>query len=503
MSPKQYFKNFIYIQILVFVISIFFLNKDFWLLGAFSGKFAIYVFWIIAIPGILQRFRVKKTLQKVQLFLMKNRRYLGIIMFNFAFIHYMWLKGFNIIKYGLPEFIPNYQIFGMLALTLSLPLVITSNNFSVKKLGKFWKTLHYLVYPIMFLLVLHTSLQGRDYALIYGLPSAFILILQIYSQFYSFSNKSITTKTDAYFKLKVSKVENNTGNAINIHFNIPTSLNKFFIFQAGQHISLKISLNNKIYYRSYSIYNQAEQNNSIISICVKRKINGLVSNYINDNVKGGMEIMISKPFGDFFNTSQIKPETKNIYLIAGGSGITPILNIITFLLKSKVEPDIHLIYANSNIASILFKGNFDKLLEDYKSKFKIHHIISDENTQNPEINNKFQYIFKKLNPQLLESLIHLENSIFYLCGPNPLMEMCQKYLLENNVDSSHIHLEFFGINQNNKILYNQGALVPEDGKYTCIDCGYTQFFKKGDVFPVCPICAAGQDDSEYDFWKKC
>jgi len=341
-----------------------------------------------------------------------------------------------------------------------------------------------------------------DPALTYGIPSAIILMLQISSHFYNVFHKNIITKNDSYFKIKVSKVEKNTADAVNIDFNIPSSLNKFFIFQAGQHISLKTTINNQIYYRSYSICNQPNQQNSIISICVKRKINGLVSNYINDNIKKGMEIMISKPFGNFFDTSQIKLETKDIYFIAGGSGITPILNIITFLLKSKFESNIHLLYANRTIDSILFKSYFDKLSEEYYPKLKIYHIISDENIVNQEINTFSPYIFDRLNPKLLKPLINLENSIFYLCGPNPLMEMCQNYLIENKVNSNNIHLEFFGINTDNEILYNQGAIVPEDGKYTCIDCGYTQLFKKGDVFPICPICSAGKKDPNYEFWKK-
>ncbi|MGA1050036.1 MAG: ferric reductase-like transmembrane domain-containing protein [Minisyncoccia bacterium] len=184
-SYKKYFKAFIYLQLLVLGVSLFFYDYDLKLAGAFSGKFSIWVFWIVAVPGILQRFRVKNRLQKIQLFLMKYRRYLGIIVFNFAFIHFMWMRGLDILTTGLPSTIPTYQVFGAIALVLLTPLFLTSNNYSVKKLGKFWKTLHTLVYPTMFLLVLHTAFQGLDYALIYGLPSAIILIIQIYSHIYA------------------------------------------------------------------------------------------------------------------------------------------------------------------------------------------------------------------------------------------------------------------------------------------------------------------------------
>lgn len=195
-NTKQFLNIIIYIQLFVLFISFFFVKNDFTLAGAWMGKFAIYVFWLIALAGILQRFRVKGFLKKVQNVLLPNRRQLGILMFVLSFTHYSWSKGFSIISNGIPSSLPLFQIFGFLALVLSFPLLITSNNYSVKKLGKMWKVLHRLVYPIMFLLVLHTAMQGRDfqilelnfgidYTLSYALPSLIILILQITSHFYA------------------------------------------------------------------------------------------------------------------------------------------------------------------------------------------------------------------------------------------------------------------------------------------------------------------------------
>lgn len=197
---KLFFLGAIYVQILVLLVSFFFIEIDFTLAGAWMGKFTIYVFWLIALAGILQRFKVSGLLKKTQVILLSNRRQLGIWMFFLALTHYFWSKGFSIISNGLPNSIPTFQIFGMFAILLTLPLVITSNNYSVKKLGKFWKVLHRLVYPIMFLLVFHTAMQGNDfeilglnfgidYTLSYALPSLVILILQIISHFYQNRSK--------------------------------------------------------------------------------------------------------------------------------------------------------------------------------------------------------------------------------------------------------------------------------------------------------------------------
>jgi len=185
----------IYFCLFLLVVSLFFMRSDWSTAGAWMGRLSICVFWLIAIAGILQRFRVKGFLSRVQQVLMANRRHLGILMFMLGFTHFLWSKVFYTVVHGSPQNIPTYQTLGLLALFLCLPLAITSNRFSVKKLGKFWKILHYLVYPVMFLLAFHTSLQGEDFqvfriyfslgnTIFYGIPSLSILILQIVSHFH-------------------------------------------------------------------------------------------------------------------------------------------------------------------------------------------------------------------------------------------------------------------------------------------------------------------------------
>jgi len=161
-NNKLYFKWLIYFNLTILAISLFFFKSNFTLAGAWMGKLSIYVFWLIAVAGILQRFKVEGILKKIQNILLPNRRQLGILMFLMAFTHYMWSKGFSIISNGIPESMPVFQIFGFASLVLLFPLLLTSNNYSVKKLGKMWKVLHMLVYPVMFLLILHTAMMGND-----------------------------------------------------------------------------------------------------------------------------------------------------------------------------------------------------------------------------------------------------------------------------------------------------------------------------------------------------
>lgn len=92
--------------------------------------------------------------------LMRFRRALGVICFAYLGLHVLtWVvldmallwgqMGRDIIKRP-------YLLFGMGAFLLLLPLAITSNNLSIRKLGgQAWRRLHKLVYPAAILGALH------------------------------------------------------------------------------------------------------------------------------------------------------------------------------------------------------------------------------------------------------------------------------------------------------------------------------------------------------------
>jgi len=196
-------KTIIYSLLGILFLSFFLIQNNFELLGAFAGKFSIYTLWIIAIPGILKRFKVKGKLKNIQLVLMLNRRLLGILMFVLVVVHFLWSRGFGYILKGPPTSIPTFQIFGTLAFLLCIPLALTSNNFAQKKMKKWWQRLHYLTYVVMLLAVFHTAMQGVDaqifglkisleYTLSYALPTVLIMIAQMVSWIWYFRDKKLT-----------------------------------------------------------------------------------------------------------------------------------------------------------------------------------------------------------------------------------------------------------------------------------------------------------------------
>jgi DMSO/TMAO reductase YedYZ heme-binding membrane subunit len=132
----------------------------------FYGKSAWLLFLIVLFLGPIAQISRSKILNALMVF----RREAGILMGVFA-IEHSWLF---FVKFGLGlNFIleKNFWLaenwitpfgFGMAALALTVPLMATSNNFSVRFLKGNWKTLHRLAYVILILIALHIVFVGRN-----------------------------------------------------------------------------------------------------------------------------------------------------------------------------------------------------------------------------------------------------------------------------------------------------------------------------------------------------
>lgn len=91
--------------------------------------------------------------------LLRLRRLLGLYAYFYAILHllgYLWFEQFfdwAEVWYDITE--RPFITVGMLAVLLLTPLAITSTKSMIRRMGKNWKRLHLLVYPIAVLSVLH------------------------------------------------------------------------------------------------------------------------------------------------------------------------------------------------------------------------------------------------------------------------------------------------------------------------------------------------------------
>jgi sulfoxide reductase heme-binding subunit YedZ len=113
-----------------------------------------------ALYFLIATLAVTPLLRLTGITLIRFRRALGLLCFTYVVLHVTtWIAldmGFLWTQMARDVVKRPYLIFGMSALLLLLPLALTSNNLSIRRLGgKRWKRLHQLVYPAAILVPLH------------------------------------------------------------------------------------------------------------------------------------------------------------------------------------------------------------------------------------------------------------------------------------------------------------------------------------------------------------
>jgi cytochrome-b5 reductase len=90
----------------------------------------------------------------------------------------------------------------------------------------------------------------------------------------------------------------------------------------------------------------------------------------------GQTIKVKGPKGAMVYTPNM---VRHFGMIAGGTGITPMLQIIRAVIRGRPIGDtteIDLIFANVNLEDILLKGDLDQLAKD-DSKFRVHYVLNN------------------------------------------------------------------------------------------------------------------------------
>jgi DMSO/TMAO reductase YedYZ heme-binding membrane subunit len=156
---------------------------------AYFGRVALFLLFIIVTPGILGRFNIQIKITRI---ITVYRRNLGILMFLVVATHYHMV---NLPKIaGIEPFtlsLPLFQTVGFSAFVLLSFLFITSNNFSVRKLGRWWKRIHRLIYVVLWLVLAHTALQRVS---IYSVMAGIFATLEVASLLYSYYRSRVVVK---------------------------------------------------------------------------------------------------------------------------------------------------------------------------------------------------------------------------------------------------------------------------------------------------------------------
>lgn len=263
---------------------------------------------------------------------------------------------------------------------------------------------------------------------------------------FSFFKKKLSDQKDTpetpagkvqYLQLRVREIVQETDDAVSIVFEQPEPKIKY---KPGQYLTLSPVIGGKKIRRAYSLCS-SPLTDAYPAVTVKRVEGGLVSNYLNNTLKPGDTLEVMSPLGNFV----VEPEegrNRHLILIGGGSGITPLLSIAKSILFAEPESQISLIYANRNEHSIIFHQQLQELEKTYANRFRITHVLDQAPVS-------WECPTGLLKPEMLKQLLEQlprsapEQTEYYLCGPEGMMENVLKTFQELQIPKERVHKESF------------------------------------------------------------
>ena len=204
----------------------------------------------------------------------------------------------------------------------------------------------------------------------------------------------------------------------------------------GQHIYLTTHINGELVKRPYTP-TTSDDNQGYFDLVIKVYPNGKMTQYL-DKLAIGHAIDVSGPSGNLiykdngiFDIRARKPDpfvsrrVHKLGLIAGGTGITPMYQILNEILKEqssivpgqRVDIQIWLLFANQTEQDILLRDELEQLAASNSDRFKLWYTI-DRETDDGKYSKGF------ISEDMLRE--HMpppgDDVLICICGPPPMIK---------------------------------------------------------------------------------
>jgi ring-1,2-phenylacetyl-CoA epoxidase subunit PaaE len=229
-----------------------------------------------------------------------------------------------------------------------------------------------------------------------------------------------------------------TDDSVTVTFDVPEELEDTFDYLPGHHVTMRADIEGEDVRRSYSICSNA--NAGKLRVGIKRLPGGVFSNWAVEQLEPGDVIEVMPPVGEF----TIEPDreaARHRVAIAAGSGITPVLSLISTTLESEPLSAWTLVYGNRSANTVMFLEELEGLKDRYPDRFQLLHVLSREGSDLPLLSGRIDDAkIRIIHEQLLAGR---EVDDWYLCGPYDMVMAARATLTDLGVDETRMHDELF------------------------------------------------------------
>lgn len=265
------------------------------------------------------------------------------------------------------------------------------------------------------------------------------LVLQIAGT----SESAKTAATD--YTGTLTRLERLSPTTVKIGIDIPNRDELAFL--PGQYVNIAVPGTDQS--RSYSFANAPDEEQ--LTFLVKLTPGGAMSDYLAHRAAVGDAITFTGPNGSFFLRDADRP----VLLLAGGTGLAPVLSMLRTMAANRSPRRTHLIYGVSTDADLVAIDEINAVAAEL-TDFSWDHCVSDPDSTAVNRGPDRAYV-----TSLIERT-HLNDGdvAIYLCGPPPMVEAVRTHLSGTGIEPTGFYYEKFGLAKAAPAVEESAAPVP-------------------------------------------
>jgi ferredoxin-NADP reductase len=205
---------------------------------------------------------------------------------------------------------------------------------------------------------------------------------------------------------------------------------------AGQHVDVRLTAEDGYQAeRSYSIASAPHA--TIIELAVERLDDGEVSMYLTDVLVLGDQLELRGPIGGYFTW---KPADGGpVLLVAGGSGIAPLMSMIRERFAQGSTIPMRLLYSSRSWDEAIYRDELSELA----ARNDGFELVQTLTRRQPPGWAGFS---RRIDQEMLAEVAYASGDapLAYVCGPTALVESAAGLLVELGYDPLRVRTERFG-----------------------------------------------------------
>ena len=248
------------------------------------------------------------------------------------------------------------------------------------------------------------------------------------------------TSPRGFVELPSARVSPEAAGSVAVTLAVPADQRGAFAFEPGQFLTVRARIDGQEVRRSYSISSPRSiyTSKGELTLGIRPVDGGVFSNWAATQLKAGDTLQAMPPDGRF---TVHRPRAIHRVGFAAGSGITPILSIMTSTLEESSTAKFTLVYGNRRMASVMFNEALQDLKDRYRDRLTLIHVLSRQAQEVPLLEGRIDG--DKVRA-LIDALLPVPSlDEVFICGPEAMIEATEQALLGAGVKPERIHTERF------------------------------------------------------------